>query len=57
VINENNTVTFHQVAIAFSDGETARLQSGAQEGERLALNLGAGVVEGEVVQPVPAKQK
>jgi hypothetical protein len=57
VINENNTVTFHQVAIAFSDGKTARLQSGAQEGERLALNLGAGVVEGEVVQPVPAKQK
>lgn len=57
VITEKNTVAFQQVAIAFSDGKTARLASGVQEGERVALSLGAGVIEGQEVRPVPAKEK
>lgn len=56
VITENNTVAFHQVAIAFSDAKTARLLSGVKEGERVAMNLGAGVEEGDTVRPVPVKQ-
>jgi hypothetical protein len=46
VITEKNSIAFHKVAIAFSDGKTARLLSGAEEGEHVAMNLGAGVQEG-----------
>ncbi len=56
VINEKNTVDLRQVAIAFSDGTTARLLSGVREGERVAMNLGAGVAEGDTVQPVETRK-
>lgn len=57
VIAEGNTVHYRSVAIAFSDGKTVRLMSGVEAGERVALNLGAGVAEGERVRPVSAERQ
>lgn len=57
VITKENKINFRQVVIAVSDGKTARLMSGVREGERVALNLGAGVGEGDVVRPIEAKAK
>lgn len=52
VVNSDNTVKFTQVVVAEQTGETARLFSGLDEGERVARNLGERVPEGAKVQPV-----
>jgi RND family efflux transporter MFP subunit len=52
VIAPDNTVKFAQVAVAEQTGETARLFSGLEEGERVARSLGERVPEGGKVQPV-----
>ncbi len=57
VINDNNHINFRQVSIAYSDGATARLSSGVNEGERVALNLSAGMPEGQQVRPIDADPK
>ncbi len=52
VVGSDNRVTFRPVTIADSDGKTVRMGSGLGAGERVVLNPGTGIVEGEVVQPL-----
>jgi len=52
VVTPENTVKFTQVAVADQTGESARLLTGVNEGERVARNLGERVPEGAKVQPV-----
>jgi membrane fusion protein, multidrug efflux system len=52
VVTPDNTVKFTQVAVAEQTGETARLFSGLEEGERVARSIGERVPEGGKVQPV-----
>jgi membrane fusion protein, multidrug efflux system len=52
VITPDNTIKFTQVAVAEQTGETARLFSGLEEGERVARSIGERVPEGGKVQPV-----
>ncbi len=52
VVTSDNTVKFTQVAVAEQTGETARLFSGLDEGERVARSIGERVPEGGRVQPV-----
>ena len=52
VVTPDNTVKFTQVAVADQTGETARLLTGLNEGERVARSLGERVPEGARIQPV-----
>jgi len=52
VVTPDNTIKFTQVAVAEQTGETARLFSGLEEGERVARSIGERVAEGGKVQPV-----
>jgi membrane fusion protein, multidrug efflux system len=52
VVTLDNTIKFTQVAVAEQTGETARLFSGLDEGERVARSVGERVPEGGRVQPV-----
>jgi RND family efflux transporter MFP subunit len=52
VVTPDNTVKFTQVAVAEQTGETARLFSGLDEGDRVARSIGERVPEGGKVQPV-----
>jgi RND family efflux transporter MFP subunit len=52
VVTPDNTIKFTQVAVAEQTGETARLFSGLDEGERVARSIGERVAEGGKVQPV-----
>jgi membrane fusion protein, multidrug efflux system len=57
VITDQDTVNLRPVVIAYSDGVHVRLASGVKEGERVAVNPGAGISEGSKVQPVKTDQK
>lgn len=48
----DNTIHFHEIHIANTDGATVRVLDGLTEGERIARNLGDAVLEGQRVQPV-----
>jgi len=50
VITPQDTVNFRPVMTLDSDGKTVRLSSGLHEQERVALNPGFGIVQGEKVQ-------
>jgi len=52
ILTTDNRVTFREVHVLDTDGVTVRLLDGVQEGERVALNLGDSVPEGQHVQPV-----
>jgi membrane fusion protein, multidrug efflux system len=52
VVTPDNTIKFTQVAVAEQTGETARLFSGLDEGERVARNIGERVADGGKVQSV-----
>jgi RND family efflux transporter MFP subunit len=54
VVTPENTVKFTQVAVAEQTGESARLLTGLNEGERVARSLGERVPEGAKIQPVGA---
>lgn len=51
VVGRDDRVTFREVHILDTNGVTVRLIDGVQEGERVALNLGDSVPEGQHVQP------
>jgi hypothetical protein len=51
-VTPDNTIKFTQVAVAVQTGETVRLFSGLDEGERVARSIGERVPEGGKVQPV-----
>ena len=52
LIGPGDRVHFSAVPVASDDGQTARLLSGLNQGERVALSLGDDVQEGGQVQPV-----
>ncbi|GFO53956.1 RND transporter MFP subunit [Geomonas sp. Red276] len=56
VIGEDNRVRYRPVTVADSNGKQLRLSEGVREGDRVALNPGTGLTEGELVQPVLAKE-
>lgn len=51
LVTPENTVKFTRVVVASQTGESARLMSGLNEGERVARSLGERVPEGAKVQP------
>jgi membrane fusion protein, multidrug efflux system len=57
IITPDNKVNLRPVEIYESDGKTARLSSGVQEGEKVALNLGHSVEDGQMVQPSIKEQE
>ena len=57
VITPDNKVNLRPVEIYESDGKTARLSSGVQEGEKIALDLGQSVKDGQLVQPSMKEQE
>jgi membrane fusion protein, multidrug efflux system len=52
VVDSSHRVHFRPLHLADDDGETARVLDGVSAGEMVALNLGQGVDDGELVQPV-----
>ncbi len=52
LLTDDNRVTFRPVTISESDGQVVRLHSGLKEGERIILNLGQSIAEGQQVQPI-----
>lgn len=53
-VTTGNRIQFEPVVVADQTGESVRLLSGLNEGEKVARNLGDRVAEGAVVQPVVA---
>ncbi len=52
VVSSDNRVRFRPVSIYDSNGKVVRVSSGLSEGEDIAVNMGAGVSEGDRVQPI-----
>lgn len=52
VLSAEDRVSFREVGVLADDGSRVRIESGLQAGERVALDLGRGVVEGAKVQPI-----
>ncbi len=57
VVSADNRVNYRPVEVAVSDGKTVRIRTGLAAGERVVLNPGAGIGEGELIQPVAAPGK
>ncbi len=57
VVSPDNRLTLRSVAIAESDGKTVRLSSGLRAGEKVILDPGEGVADGERIQPVMANSQ
>lgn len=55
VVGQDNRVAIHPVTIFQSDGRMLKLTDGLAEGERVVLNLGGTLVDGERVQPLERK--
>jgi membrane fusion protein, multidrug efflux system len=54
VVGADATVHFKPIVVANDDGQTVRLVSGLEEGDRVALNLGSEAEDGSPVQIVEA---
>jgi RND family efflux transporter MFP subunit len=52
VLNDQDRVNFRPVVIAESDGKVVNVSAGLTEGEKVILNPGKGIVEGDRVQPI-----
>jgi membrane fusion protein, multidrug efflux system len=52
VITEDNRIRLRPVSIQASNGKLVKLNSGIAAGERIALNAGSAVSDGDHVQPV-----
>ena len=57
LLTEGHSVSYREVGISDSDGKMMTIGSGLQEGERVLLNLGMSVTEGDKVQPVEVAEK
>jgi len=51
-LQDENKVGFKEVTVYESDGKTVRLSSGLTEGEKVIVNLGESVQEGQRVRPI-----
>jgi hypothetical protein len=54
---DQDVVNLRPAVIAYSDGIHVRPASGVNEGERVAVNPGTGIVEGAKVRPVKEDEK
>jgi len=52
VLTDQNRVNFRPVTIAESDGRVVKVSAGLTEGEKVVLNPGKGIAEGDQVQPI-----
>ncbi|MBI5578225.1 MAG: efflux RND transporter periplasmic adaptor subunit [Deltaproteobacteria bacterium] len=57
VLGQDNRVNFRPLVIEGSDGKTVKLQSGIEEGEKVALNAGGHLSDGDTVQPIYSNPK
>jgi RND family efflux transporter MFP subunit len=57
VVGSDSRVSFRPVTVADSDGSMVWLSAGLRQGERVILNPGTGITEGELVQPISAAGK
>jgi membrane fusion protein, multidrug efflux system len=57
VVGNDSRVRFRQVTVVDSDGKAVRLDAGLGEGERVVLNPGTGIHDGELIQPVGASER
>jgi membrane fusion protein, multidrug efflux system len=57
VVGSDNRVRFREVSVADSDGKMVRSSAGLGEGDRVVLNPGSGISEGQLVQPSEAGVK
>jgi RND family efflux transporter MFP subunit len=51
VVGSDNRVRFREVSVADSDGKMVRSSAGIGEGDRVVLNPGSSISEGQLVQP------
>jgi RND family efflux transporter MFP subunit len=56
VVNADSKVEFHPVTVARDNGDTVELATGANPGDRVALNLSSAIMPGEQVNAVEVKQ-
>jgi membrane fusion protein, multidrug efflux system len=56
VLGTDSKVRIRPVTIAESDGKTLRLREGIKAGEKVVVSPGAGLADGEHVQPVSAQK-
>ncbi len=54
VVNTENEVHYRKIDLATNDGKNLFIRSGVAEGERIALNLGESVQEGQKIRPTQA---
>jgi hypothetical protein len=52
VIGLDGTLHYTKIDLVENDGKRLVIRSGVQEGERVALNVGSSLQEGQKVQPV-----
>jgi len=57
VITQGNKINFRPIVVEDSDGSTARISSGLEEGQQLVLNPGFGITDGMQVQPIAEPTK
>jgi len=55
ILTQDNKVTFRPISVYDSDGKKIRVQAGLNEGDRVILNVGDSIVEGQQVRPVEAQ--
>jgi RND family efflux transporter MFP subunit len=51
VVDADDKVSFHEVHIGNNNGKTIEILDGLQGNEKIGVNIGNGIVEGEHVQP------
>jgi RND family efflux transporter MFP subunit len=57
VLGQDSRVNVRPLAIEGSDGKMVKLQSGIEEGEKVALNAGGPLSDGDTVQPIYSNPK
>jgi RND family efflux transporter MFP subunit len=56
VIDKENTVSFHKVAIALDNGNVIEIASGISAGDKVALNISDQITSGETVEVHESKE-
>jgi RND family efflux transporter MFP subunit len=54
VVNPDSKIQYRKIDLLENDGKNILIRSGVQEGERVALNIGNSLNEGQTVRTVPA---
>lgn len=57
VLGQDNRINLRPLVIEESDGKMVKLESGVEEGEKVALSAGADLSDGDIVQPIARGSK